>query len=168
MLRTLLTERFGIESHYEDRPVQGHVLTAAKPRLRKADPANRANCKQGGFATDDPRDRNPALSRLIQCQNVTMAQFAEQLQRLDPGQFATNGVSDETRLKGAWDFQVSYSARALLQGTSASGDGSASEPNGAISLVEALRQQLGLRLETRKRPMPVLVIEHMADTPAEN
>jgi uncharacterized protein (TIGR03435 family) len=168
MLRALLTERFRMTTHYEERPVSSWTLTAGKPKLRKGDPANRANCRQGGLLADDPRDRNPALSRLIQCQNVTMAQFASQLQSLDPGQFATNGVVDETGLKGSWDLTLSYSPKAMLQGSGVPADGAASEPNGAVSFLDALRQQLGLKLEMRKRPMPVLVIDQLSEQPSEN
>ncbi|HEX3939857.1 MAG TPA: TIGR03435 family protein [Acidobacteriaceae bacterium] len=37
-----------------------------------------------------------------------------------------------------------------------------------LSLFEAMEKQLGLRLEKQKHPLPVLVIDHMLDTPTEN
>jgi uncharacterized protein (TIGR03435 family) len=42
------------------------------------------------------------------------------------------------------------------------------EPNGAVSLPEAVRHQLGLKLELRKYPMQVLVIDHIEEKPTEN
>jgi uncharacterized protein (TIGR03435 family) len=53
---------------------------------------------------------------------------------------------------------------------SQSGDaaGSTADPNGAISLFEALDKQLGLKLEPQKRPMPVLMIDHVEQRPTEN
>ena len=47
MLRALLVDRFKLSAHYEDRAISGYALVAAKPKLRKADPANRAGCKEG-------------------------------------------------------------------------------------------------------------------------
>jgi uncharacterized protein (TIGR03435 family) len=44
----------------------------------------------------------------------------------------------------------------------------ASEPNGAISIFEALEKQLGLKLKTRKVMVPVIVIDHVNETPTEN
>jgi uncharacterized protein (TIGR03435 family) len=44
----------------------------------------------------------------------------------------------------------------------------APDPNGAISLCEALEKQLGLKLETQKSPMPVLVVDHVEQKPTDN
>jgi uncharacterized protein (TIGR03435 family) len=175
-LRALLIDRFKISTHFEDRPVPTYTLTAVKPKLRKADPSNRSNCREARLVAHDPRDMNPRLSRLIQCQNITMGQFAQQLQSLDRVEAAFNEVVDETRLKGSWDFTISFSPRSLLQ-SGGEGDAArqatggmpaASEPNGAISFFDAIRRQLGLKLELRKRPMPVLVIDHIEEQPADN
>jgi len=44
----------------------------------------------------------------------------------------------------------------------------ASDPNGAITLFEAIEKQLGLKLATQKRPAPVLVIDHAEQKPTDN
>jgi uncharacterized protein (TIGR03435 family) len=177
MLRALLVDRFKMSTHYEDRPVPAYVLTAVSPKLRKADASNRANCKEAGVVAHDPRDINPRRSRLIQCQNITMAQFAQLLQSLDPGNFPNNGVTDATGIKGSYDFTVSYSPQSLLQSGGGGGDAgqqpavgvpTPSDPNGALSFVDAVSKQLGLKLEMRKRMLPVLVVDHMKDKPADN
>ena len=38
MLRQLITERFQLKSHYEERPVTAYTLLADKPKMAKADP----------------------------------------------------------------------------------------------------------------------------------
>ena len=96
MLRALLTERFGMAAHVEDRPVTTYALTAVRPRLKTADPSNRSSCREARVMADDPRDRNPRLSRLIDCRNVTMEQFAQQLQSMDRVEAAFNQVVDKT------------------------------------------------------------------------
>jgi uncharacterized protein (TIGR03435 family) len=42
------------------------------------------------------------------------------------------------------------------------------EPSGNVSFIDAIEKQLGLRLETHKRPEPVLVIDHNEEKPTEN
>ena len=44
----------------------------------------------------------------------------------------------------------------------------ASEPTGALSVLEAVEKQLGLKLEMRKRPMDLIVIDHIEQKPTEN
>lgn len=170
MLRNLLIERFKIKTHYEQRPESAYTLVAAKPRLKKADPANRPNCKEAHTVENDPRDLNPRLSRLLQCQNVTMAQFAEELMPLSANDFAY-GVVDGTGIGGRWDLLLSFTPtgdRRNPAGTLFFEGTSPSDPSGAISIFEAINKQLGLRLEKRKRILPVLVIDHIEEKPADN
>jgi uncharacterized protein (TIGR03435 family) len=175
MLRALLVERFKLATHTEERPVSGYVITSVKPKLQKADPSNRTTCKEGpGADGKDPRIANPILSRLLTCQNMTITQFAELLPTIANG-YAHTPVLDSTGLEGAWDFTLSFSAVGLLHagggrggdapGASAPG---ASDPNGALSLPDAINKQLGLKLELQKRPMPVLVIDHIEEKPTDN
>jgi uncharacterized protein (TIGR03435 family) len=177
MLRTFLSERFQIKTHVENREVSGYVLSAPKPRLTKADPSSRTRCSEGPAANSaDPRNRNPILSRLITCQNMSMAQFAERLQSLANGYVRVPAL-DATGLEGGYTFTVNFSPIGLVQGGAGRGGEtgpvagggalSASEPNGALSLPEALDRQLGLKLELQKRSLPVLVFDHIAEKPIE-
>ncbi len=180
MLKTLIEERFNLKWHVEDRPVTSYTLTAVKPKMKKGDPAMRASWKEGpGPDGKDPRIATPILSRLVAFQNISMAQFTEDLQRVANG-YIHNTVLDETGLEGGYDFTLSFSAAGLLRsggpgrggdqpGTAAGpGAGPASDPNGALSLFDAIKQQLGLKLEMQKRPLPVLVIDHVEEKPTEN
>jgi uncharacterized protein (TIGR03435 family) len=177
MLRALLADRFELKTHFEERPVDGYVLSTGKPKLQKADPSNRTGCKDGpGPDGKDPRIANPVLSRLISCQNMTMAQFADQLPNLAGG-YAHVTVLDSTGLTDAYDFTLSFSPINLVSGgvipsqppAGASTGGEApSDPSGALSLPEAVSKQLGLKLELKKRPMQVLVIDHVNEKPTEN
>jgi uncharacterized protein (TIGR03435 family) len=170
MFRALLVDRFKMKVHYEDRPVAGYVLTAVKPKLQKADPSNRTGCHEGpGADGKDPRIANPILSRLLTCQNMTMAQFAEQLPNLAGG-YAHTTVLDSSGLTDAYDFTLSFSAIGILQNglPGQQGAPNASDPSGGISLPDAVSKQLGLKLDLQKRPMQVLVIDHVEEKPTDN
>lgn len=170
MLQALLVERFKMKVHYEDRPVAGYVLTAVKPKLTKADPSNRTGCHEGpGADGKDPRIANPILSRLLTCQNMTMAQFVEQLPNVANG-YAHTPVLDSSGLTDAYDFTLSFSAIGVLQNglPGQQGAPNASDPSGGISLPDAVSKQLGLKLELVKRPMQVLVIDHVEEKPTDN
>ena len=175
MLQTLLKERFRMTTHVEDRPVDAFTLFPDKPKLAKADPSNRASCKNGpALNARDPRSSNPILSRLVTCRNMTMAQLAEELPRIASG-YLTMPVTDATGLEGNWDFTLNFAPAGVAQVTPGRGGDAgvvavplSSDPTGAVSIFDALRKQLGLKLEMRKRPMPVLVIDQMDRKPIDN
>ncbi len=168
MLRAMITERFQMKWHMENRPVTAYTLTAAKPRLKPTlDPTERTRCKEGpGPDGKDPRVTSPVLNRLITCQNMTIAQIGDELQRVANG-YIYNTVVDGTGLGGSYDFTLSFSSADRVLPTA--GDaGNSSDPNGALSVFDAVNRQLGLKLEKIKRPSPVLVIDHLEENPTEN
>jgi uncharacterized protein (TIGR03435 family) len=181
MLRALITERFQMTVHTEERPATAYTLVAVKPRMKKADPASRTKYKEGPAADGkDPRNKNPVLGRLVTCQNMTMAQFAEKLKNIAPG-YIHSPVLDSTGLEGGYDFTLSFSPAGATRvggGGGRGGEGgppppgdaaaAASDPSGAITLFEAIEKQLGLKLEAQKRPVKVLVIDHAEQKPIDN
>ncbi len=169
MMRALLVERFEIKSHMEDRPVTAYTLLAVNPKLQKADPNNRTVCKEGpGADGKDPRVASPILNRLVTCTNMNMDEMGDELRLLASG-FIYNKVLNATNLDGRYDFTLSFSSADRTTSAAAAGPGGASaDPNGALSVFEALNRQLGLKLKKEKRPMPVLVIDQMEEKPTEN
>jgi uncharacterized protein (TIGR03435 family) len=179
MLRALVVERFQLAVHTEEKPMDAYTLVANKPKLKKSDAASRTRWKEGA-APDSKGDKNanPSLGRLVTCENVTMAQFAEMLPDIAPGYLRTN-VVDATGLEGGYDFTFSFSpigAIRMAQAARPSSDRApgadttteAADPSGAISLFDALNKQLGLKLETVKRPVQVLVIDKVERKPIDN
>jgi len=173
MVRAMIAERFQMKWHMEDRPVTAYTLVAVKPRLKPTlDPTERTRCKEGpGPDGKDPRTANPVLNRLITCQNMTLAQIGDELEHVAGG-YIYNPVVDDTGIKGSYDFTLSFSsADKILPTTGGAANGSDpknSDPNGAVSVFDAINRQLGLKLEKTKRPYPVLVIDHIDETPTAN
>jgi uncharacterized protein (TIGR03435 family) len=180
MLQALLADRFKLQAHMEDKPISAYTLIAVNPKLRKADPLSRTRCSEGpGPDGKDPRTVNPALNRLVSCQNMTMAQIGDELQRIANG-YIYSSVLDATQIKGSWDFTLSFSSADLTKGGAGAGAGppsgasptssasATSDPNGALTLFDAVSKQLGLKLEKQRRPAPVLVIDHIEEKPTEN
>jgi uncharacterized protein (TIGR03435 family) len=164
MLRNLLGDRFRLKVHMEERPVTAYAMTASKQvKLQKADPQNRTSCKAGAGTS-------AMLNRLISCQNIDMTQFALMLEGYAPG-YVRAPIKDATGIEGYWDLSVNFSGIDLLPGGVFDPNKSAeasNDPNGSLSLTEALQKQLGLKLDLEKRLLPVLVIDHVDDKPTDN
>jgi uncharacterized protein (TIGR03435 family) len=178
MLRKLLIDQFGMTFHNEERPViTTFILTATTPKLQKADPSNRTGFHEGpGADGKDPRLANPALGRLVTCQNMTMAQFAAKLPLIAAGYVRNAKIIDGTGMEGAFDFTLAFSNGAV--GTIVAGGvrdadpatdrgPAAMDPPAAVTLFEALEKQLGLQLKQTKRPGRAMVIDRIDEKPKE-
>jgi uncharacterized protein (TIGR03435 family) len=168
LMKSLLTERFGLKYHTEDRPVTAYALVAAKPKMKKADPNARTSCKNANTAPGVPPG-----SRVLICQNAPMSLLAERLQNIAPD--LQTPVTDATGLEGGWDFTLYFSPMAGMSmggrgGGGGGGDAipAASDPNGGYTIFEAIEKQLGLKLEKQKRTMPMIVIDHLEQKPTDN
>lgn len=96
-------------------------------------------------------------------------------------------VVDQTGLKGNYDFDLNYTPdegprmspggappAPPLQGGGAPGEGVAQIPSAStpdpdgVSLLNAVQSQLGLKLEARKGPVELIVVDYIEKTPTEN
>lgn len=157
MLRNLLIDRFKTVTHYDDRPTDVWELVAQRPKLKKADPSSRTGCEWNGGA-----GFIVGIATVITCQNVTLARFAEELRVGNPR--GRRPVVDGSGTTDTFDLTLTYRDAPRAGAV----DGLATDPAGDVSLVEALDQQLGLKLVEARRPMPVFVIDHIEETPTEN
>jgi uncharacterized protein (TIGR03435 family) len=91
-----------------------------------------------------------------------MAQFAERLELSGGAGLAERRILDATNLAGTWDIKLTFGGESSAQRGSGAGG---PQP---ISMIDALEQQLGLRLREAKRVLPALVIDHIDERPTAN
>ncbi len=178
MMQSLLAERFKLAAHFETREVPVFALTLVKagklgPKLvAHADgpPCDRPGPSPGRGLVGFPpgcdslvvlRRANGAL-RLAGYRNATMDMLANSLYILDLGR----PVVDQTGLSGRFDYTIEWAPEPTGAPPSDSPGAVPSEPLGATA-VPALRDQLGLKLESTKASLPILVIDHV-ERPSEN
>jgi uncharacterized protein (TIGR03435 family) len=166
-LRALLVDRFKLTYHTEQQPGTSYTLQAVKPKLKKADSAERTTCKQSSSA-------GPPRTMTFQCQNMTMPQLADYV---SARRMLSGPVTDATGLEGSWDFTLTYSpnlpsAQPTALGGAAGQPGAeapaAADPTGGYTMFEAIEKQLGLKLVEGKSPQPVIVIDHLEEKPTED
>src|SRR4030095_3938535 len=131
----------------------------------------RPSCYEGLPAGSAAAAKPPQFPRLVTCENVSMVQFGQLLPQIARG-YTRVGALDKTGLQGASDVTLNSSPIEQVLGArpdaAAANTGAALDPTGALSLQEAVRRQLGLKLEDAKLPFPVLVIDSINETPTDN
>lgn len=141
MLRSLLTERFQMAMHTEQREMTHYELVVGKngPKLKESTVAP-------GEATGTARLDG------IRSNRMQMNRLAALLSRM-----TRMPVLDKTGLTGFYQFDLRY-ANAV----------SPEENPDRPSVFTAVQEQLGLKLESKKGPVEVLVIDHAEKVPLEN
>jgi uncharacterized protein (TIGR03435 family) len=137
-LRQLLEQRFKLAVHREPKEVPGYALVAAKGGP-KLHPGAGASASGGIIYPGG-----------IRGPKWTMASFAAALS--SP---VGRPVIDQTGIQGDYEIEVAYAR-----------DGDTDSP--LPSVFTALQEQLGLKLEPRRVPIEILVIDHAEKVPAEN
>jgi bla regulator protein BlaR1 len=169
MMQTMLADRFKLAIHFEDRqlPAYAFVLSRAGklgPQLQRHsdDPPCAAPSAKvpGGASSPAICDRfigemQPSGQLHMSARDETMANIADfslVMGKLD------RPVLDQTGLSGVFDFSIDFTP--VLNGPPPSGATSQTDNSGPTFL-EALRDQLGLKLESTIGPVEVLVIDHV-------
>jgi uncharacterized protein (TIGR03435 family) len=150
MLRSLLADRFQLMVHREtkDLPVYAIVVAKNGPRhLEKAQPGTPSYMQPGTFGSR--QEQHWSLK------NASMASFAGFLTR----PMLDRPVVDMTGLEGGFDFAFDYPPR---------------DPDMTgldymlMAVFPSVDDQLGLKVEPRKAPTEVLVIDQTEKAPTEN
>lgn len=176
MLQKLLIDRFQIKYHWGSQTQDGYVLLAGTPKMKKADPNAHSVCKYGPPPGEKDIRSGPdsPFDNESYCQNVTMDQLADVAQTL-AGSEIKNRVANKTGLAGSYDFTLYYSSSRKLKADADAAEAAAKEageaaaaPAGGLSVEDAFRKELGLRLEKQPGVYPALILDHIEQTPTEN
>jgi uncharacterized protein (TIGR03435 family) len=165
MLRNLFAERFKMAAHQETRIVPAFEMTVGKngPKFKESTPHEQPKDdgppKFGrdteGYPLVGPgggMGLAPGHGRM-RSTDQPLSWFVEMLSN----QLRTP-VIDATGLKAKYDFMVQWSWDEGPDAMSAA----------AASLASAVQSDLGLRLERKKGPVNVLVVDHIEKAPTEN
>jgi uncharacterized protein (TIGR03435 family) len=194
LVKNLLIERFKLKAHTESREIQVYDLVVARkdgrlgPDLKpsksdcsKADELNAARAE--GIAKGDLSAVLPKAGEVFPCTvtpmvaggptNISVHGDGQQIAQLVEllTQLTGRHVRDKTGLTGRYDFDMKMDIQTLLAMAKAMGANvpAAAEnitPSDGSSLMTALNDQLGLKLESVKVPMDVVVVDSVeAPTP---
>lgn len=174
MVRGLLAERFHLSVHTEKKIMQVYALEVDKKGSKLQESAkddSESDCK---FKSTPPTTDGPVV-RSFACKTVSMDELAETLPGMAPA-YVDQPVVNLTGLEGRYDFTLAWTPRRGPGAARAkTGDGPAvagaapgdSLPIEGITVFEAVRK-LGLKLEGRKLPVDVIVIDKVERVPTEN
>ena len=157
MLRHFLEQEFKIVDHEQQRPTDVYALVAAKggPKLQKSAGSGERSCKRivGGSGDPDAKGLSSIEAGSL-CVNMTLSSLAEMLPEM-AGAYIDRMVVNQTGLEDRYDFKLFWVGRAAID-------------QGGLTVFEAIEKQLGLKLEARKIPMPVTVIDRIEKLADQN
>ena len=187
MLQALLSDRFALKQHREQKEMPMYALTLGKPPLRlkesprdaDAAPRNEALVNvtvvvgAGGTSVDLGRGSSYTFGAngKFDGKRMTAELFASTLER-----YCDRPVVNMTALSGTYDvvFEVTPEESQVL-GIRAAVNAGVRLPPQAMNLLDSggnplivAVEQLGLKLDARKAPVDVLVVDDARRTPVEN
>jgi uncharacterized protein (TIGR03435 family) len=162
MLRDLLEDRFHLKVHHESQEMPVYALTVAKSGSKLPSP------KEGACATPVPGQPEPTAPP---CGRVRISMSAAGA-LMEGGHAAVpelartlaiplrRPVVDRTALSGAYDIRLQFA-------NDVSGANSSPADLAEAGIFIAIEEQLGLKLESVKAPVDVIVIDHI-ERPSAN
>jgi len=158
MVQSLIEDRFQLRMHRETKEMPVYELFVAKGGVKMKLSADQT--LPSFLEPGDPKPRGLIGVRRgsLEGQGVMLSSFIQVL-----SQQLGRSIIDKTDLKGLYDITLQWSPE-LVQGP-----GGLTEPsdNSRPSFFTAVQEQLGLRLDSAKGPVEVLIIDR-AEKPAEN
>ena len=195
MVKTMLADRFKLKVHTETRemPVSALVIASDEGKLGPHLKPSTSDCSNAqaeqqklvdAFAKGGPGaiagmlpkpgERRPcSMTPMIGPEGFGMRADGQPLSVIIPLLTQVTGriVKDKTGLTGLYDWEIRFDPQALMQMASQVGvnlpPGVALPPSDGPSLLAALREDLGLKLDSERGPVEVLVIDS-AEMPEAN
>ncbi len=175
-VKAMLVDRFQMKTHLEIREMPSYILTVAKDgvKMKAVDPPPRVS---------DSPPTQPSVPRgmptraiflgpgNIQAPAIQISQLVNFLSTM-----ACRAVIDKTELKDYYDVSLRFMPEScpgemrifgVIPVAPITQDGNAGDASRLPSVFTALQEQLGLRLESARGPIEVLVIDSVSK-PSEN
>jgi uncharacterized protein (TIGR03435 family) len=170
MMRSLLTDRFGLAVHKETRERPVFALVPSRrdaslgPRLRHAS----VDC---AVAKGDDACGTTVAPGFVKGRGITLPQFATALSKLtNTGSSLNRLVVDRSGISGRFNLDLQFTPDRIPNWSPGALADSAGippvDPQGA-SIFTSIQEQLGLKLEPQNAPVEVLVIDRVSH-PTEN
>ncbi len=158
MFQSFLRERFQLKVHWETKELSILALVVAKngPKLQEAKPGD---TYPDGIKGPDGKAEGHAGMMMwgngrLTGQGISIAQIVQPLT-----QQLGRTVLDQTGLTGKYDVELRWTPDNTSTPTAGPDSGIAAE-SPTPSIFTAIQEQLGLKLESHKAPVEVLVIDH--------
>ncbi len=196
MLQNLLAERFNLTLHHETKDLPLYELVVAKNGSKLKPYVQDPNAPPPPPPGSPPamgKDGVPSVPPGATMMSVSMTNGVQRMRMIATKQSLSkmadmlanqlgHPVIDKTGLAGEYDYSLEFSPEGLPRGALGMLPPPPPPPPGAggppvadssgdqdsPSLVTAVQEQLGLRLESKKGPLDLLVIDHADKTPTEN
>jgi uncharacterized protein (TIGR03435 family) len=153
-VQKLLADRFGLRFHREKKQMPAYIVTVAKGGARFLNSA-------GGSAVNPTYGFTGRGSMTVN--NATIANFAGWMQRY----VLDRPVVDRTGIPGKYTFKLNWKADEFQFRDIAGALPSPADEADRPDLYTAMQQQLGLKLESAKETVDVLVIDRV-EKPTDN
>jgi uncharacterized protein (TIGR03435 family) len=191
MLQNLLADRFQLKVHRETRELPLYELTIGKggPKLKSyvVDPNGPTTLDFAGGPPPMGKDGSPVVppgATLMMVREGKMHMVSKKVTMVRLTDILSNNlrspVVDKTGITGDYDLDLEFSTDGLAgaptppPGGFGTGTGPGPGPNPAAggdeapALITAVQDQLGLKLEQKKGPLEMIVVDHAEKTPREN
>ncbi len=167
MVQALIEDRFHLRSHREvkELPTYDLVINKGGQKIQKSSDQTRSIPEQPA----SNRSQSPPRGAL----NMSNGPSGSTLQgKAVPLSYLANGLAislrravvDRTNLKGLYDFKLQWAQDPMMSGINTPG---AAVGSAGPSIFTAIQEQLGLKLQSSKGPVEVLVIDSVSK-PSEN
>jgi uncharacterized protein (TIGR03435 family) len=155
MFQQLLADRFKMAVHWETRDLPVYALVVAKngPSLHKSKESDGSTGTSAG--TGQVTGKGVTLADVAR---ILTQELSRELGRV---------VVDKTGIEGRYDITLKWTPDTGTASTNGGTEGTATPADSGPSIFTAIQEQLGLKLESAKGPVQVLVIDHV-EMPSEN
>jgi uncharacterized protein (TIGR03435 family) len=148
MAVSLLTERFGLVLHHESRTIRYLALVADKD----------------GVKMHETQDGSPAVTEIVRPGRIVYQHVSPLTLAVLLSRFTDQPILDRSGLNGKYDVDLQWTP----DSPSAIPPADAQNVDASPALSAATREQLGIRLEERKGPLDVVVVDHVERSPTAN